>query len=69
MQYLKMQQLVVIYVDADCKVEALVSLIHDLEVVELHVATITSMKSVCLESRPTIMRWIYDCSLTFSFSS
>jgi len=69
MDYLKMEQFVVVDVDADSKVQSLVSFVDDLEVVELDERGSTSMKSVCFESRPTIMRWIYDCSRTFSFSS
>lgn len=53
-----MQEFVVVDVDADCEVEPLVSFVDDFEVVELGGDMGTSMKSVCLESRPTIMRWI-----------
>lgn len=62
-----MEQFVVVDIDADSEVEALVSLVNDFEVMELSGRWGTSMKSVCLESLPTIMRWIYDCSLSFSF--
>lgn len=51
-----MQEFVVVDIDADGEVEALVSLIDDFEVVELDGRGSTSMKSVCLESRPTIIR-------------
>lgn len=64
-----MQEFIVVDIDADCEVQSLVSLVDYLEVVELPTNTTTSMKSVCLESRPTIIRWISDCSLIFSFSS
>ena len=67
--YLEMQQLVVVDVDAHREVQPLVSLVDYLEVVELGRKGSTSMKSVCFESRPTIIRWIYDCRRTFSFSS
>lgn len=60
-----MQQLVVIDIDAHSKVQTLISLVNYLEVVELNRGASTSMKSVCLESRLTIIRWIYDCSLSF----
>jgi hypothetical protein len=62
-----MEEFVIIDVDADCEVESLVAFVDDFEVVELGGGGGTSMKSVCLESRPTIMRWIYDCRRTFSF--
>lgn len=68
-EYFQVQKFIIIDIDADCKIEALVSLIDNFEVVELSGWGSTSMKSVCLESRPTIIRWIYDCSLSFSFSS
>ena len=58
--YFQVEKLVVVDVDAEGKVEALVALVDYLEVVELAAGTTTSMKSVCFESRPTIMRWIYD---------
>jgi len=55
-----MEKFVVVDVDADCEVEALVSLVDNFEIVELDGGVGTSMKSVCLESLPTIIRWIYD---------
>ena len=53
-----MEELIIVDIDADGEVEALVSLVDDLEVVELGREGTTSMKSVCFESRPTIIRWI-----------
>jgi len=63
--YFQMEKFVVVDVDADCEVEALVSLVDNFEIVKLDGGVSTSMKSVCLESLPTIIRWIYDWSLSF----
>lgn len=67
--YLQMQKFIIVDIDADREVESLVSLVDDFEVVELSHPIITSMKSVCFESLPTIIRWISDCRRIFSFSS
>lgn len=67
--YLEVQQFIIIEVDAHGEVEPGVALIDDLKVVELGKGAVTSRKLVYLDPRATIMRWISDCSLTFSLSS
>lgn len=56
--YLQVEKFIIVDIDADREVKSLVSFIHYLEVVELPHGKSTSMKSVCLESRPTIILWI-----------
>ena len=51
-----MKELVIIDIDANSEVESLVSFVDNFEVMELGYSWGTSMKSVCLESLPTIMR-------------
>ena len=67
--YFEVEQLIVVEVDAHGKIQPCVSLVDDLEVVELSRHLRTSRKFVYFDPRATIILWISDCSLTFSLSS
>lgn len=64
-----MEEFIIVEVNAHGKVQPSVALVDNLEVVELSKCGGTSRKLVSFEPRATIMRWISDCSLTFSLSS